>query len=132
MKNTNLRQFTCSILLVMFLVGCSSSSAATNIRAGDWDATSSIGTLTITVNETGTAITQATVKYQCKSGAVSLSESATLNGPDNGWPIKSNRFSIDMLSSAHIKIQGKFNSDNTTLTVSLTARSCSSNWESTR
>ena len=120
-------------LAIVLLSGCSNTEASTIARSGDWNGTSDLGTILLTVNADGTAVTQAMVNYSCTSNGVALSESLTLSGDEKGWEIKNGKINIDFLdTSVQLKITGKFNSDNSKIAGKIVVRSCSGKWEATR
>lgn len=121
------------IVIALVLVGCNSSDATADQRAGLWQATNDFADVTLTVNENGTAVTKAVVDYECGSGGVSFSETLTLEASGEGWPIKNGKFTLDFLdTSVQLKLTGTFNADNTQAAGTLKARSCSGKWEASR
>jgi hypothetical protein len=129
MKPQNARYLICLTLIMLLLAGCNTAPA--DVREGEWRASTDFGNLTLVVNESGTAITEAVVQYKCGSGGITFSETVTINPTGEGFPIKNNKFDLNF-ESTHIRIQGKFSGDNTQVTGTLTARSCSGKWESAR
>jgi hypothetical protein len=122
------------LALVLFLfTGCiNEDTAAPEVRAGVWVGDADFAKVTLTINEGGTSITRAVIEYTCKSGGLSLSETVNLNGGEKGWAIQNNKFVIDMLADAQLKISGKFNIDNTEVKGTLAAMKCSGAWEASR
>lgn len=117
------------VLIALFMVGCSATPA--DVRAGKWSGAADFGEITFEVDPTGTKLTSAVVSYKCSSGPVTFSETINLKTSDEGWPIKNNKFVFEA-SGAKFKLTGKFSSDNTQVSGTLSARSCSGKWEASR
>ena len=123
-----------SLFIFLILAGCSSNpDIAVDMRSGEWLASSDIGNITLTVNESGTAVTEAVVEYECKVGSLMYLDTVNITGEGEGWPIKGNKFVIDdfMKSDLEMKIQGNFSEDNTQVSGTLIVRGCSGEWKST-
>jgi len=123
-----------SLLIVLFLAGCSSNpDIAVDTRSGEWLASSDIGNITLMVNDSGTAVTEVVVEYECKVGSLMYLDTVNLTGEGEGWLIKRNQFVIDdfMKSDLEMKIQGNFSEDNTQISGTLIVRGCSGDWIST-
>jgi hypothetical protein len=133
LKSKNLKYMLCLALALILLSGCSSGpAAAAEVRAGEWVGRTDFGSVTLTVDPSGISISKAVIEYTCSSGAVSFSETVSIDGGAKGWAIQNNKFSIDMEETAQVKVTGKFSSDNTQASGTLKAMKCSGKWEASR
>ena len=85
-------------------------------QPGVWSATAGFGTFQLTVNSSGTAITQIAYTFQSwQCGGATRSGGVTVT-PGSGWPITDRQFSFQNdLSAIHLSmtIQGSFTSSTT-------------------
>jgi hypothetical protein len=129
LKPTSLKTIVCLLFVLFLLAGCGGPAAAPEVRAGEWVGRADIGSVTLTVDPSGTVISKAVIAYTCSSGSVSLSETITLED----LAIENNKFSFDMSDSRfQFKLTGKFSSDNTQASGTLKAMKCSGKWEASR
>jgi len=123
---------TASVLfgLLLLMTGCASAGpkAPIETRAGDWNAKTAFGELTMTINDTGTAITKIHININCNgiSGEAILAPSPWSIDENGAFTVESKTGGIGST------IKGTFQGDARKATGTWEVHGCSGNWEASR